>query len=278
MHRSVLLLCLLVLSASTTGAQDLEETLSQLGSTYAQAYTRPLGDALGANLNTGLFHSARVSSNRYGFRVYIGVRAFGSFLTEDDETFDLDYTGHVDLDIELDGEQQRVRVPATFRVDDAPTIFGEDAPAVATVTARVDTSFTRFGVTVPVSFDTTLTQEIVGGVVPTNVVPWFVPHIRVGTAFGTDLMLRWMPSITVTDVGTLSVFGAGVRHSISQYAPKLPLDIAVQMGWQRVSFDDGRWPFRSNRPAPSAVAVCWGWRSISARSSSTQTTASDVST
>lgn len=224
--------------ASTLQAQDLEETLSTVGSAYAKAYVRPMADALGANLNSGLYHDARFESQRTGLNVYVGVRAFGAFLTSDDETFDLTYQDRVTVTAESQGEEISVPGLGTFEVTDAPTVFGEEDPAIATVTARFDTTIMRYGVAVPVSVDTSFTQEIVGGVLPTNIVPTAVPHLRLGTLYGTDLMVRWLPTITVTDVGSLSLFGLGLRHSVSQYAPTLPLDIAVQVAWQQVNVDD----------------------------------------
>ena len=36
----------------------------------------------------------------------------------------------------------------------------------------------------------------------------------------------------------VGIFGIGVRHSISQYLPVLPVDIAVQVVWQQVLVKD----------------------------------------
>lgn len=237
-RRLVLLLSVVIFLAGKAEAQELHETLSQLGGAYAQEFMKPFGDVAGATLNTGLFHGAHVSQKRYDFSVYVGMRAFGAWISPGEETFDLAYDGQVELDVQLGGEQQRIVVPASFTVSDAPTFFGDEEAAVATVSVRMDTTVNRLGVTVPVLLDTTLTREIVGGVVPTNIVPWFVPHVRLGTVFGTDAIIRWMPDLSVPDVGTIGLTGLGVRHSISQYAPTLPVSVAVQIGWQQATFDD----------------------------------------
>lgn len=237
MRQSVLLLSFLLLSAGSLRAQELEETLSQLGEAYAKAYTRPLADALGANLNTGLY-DAPIGSSLFGFQLYVGVHAFGALLPEESEAFDLVFEGHVDLDAQVGGDVVTVHVPAVFVVNDAPALFGAEEPAVATITARYDTTVSRFGIAVPVSFDTTFTREIVGGLLTTNVVPAAAPHLRIGTVFGTDLMIRWLPNIEITDFGAVEMFGFGVRHSVSQYLPILPVDLAVQVAWQRLNAED----------------------------------------
>jgi len=59
-----------------------------------------------------------------------------------------------------------------------------------------------------------------------NYFPLFAPQASV-SMFGTELMVRFVPEIQVGDE-TLKLFGFGIKHSISQYIPLLPLDIAVQ--------------------------------------------------
>lgn len=219
-------------------AQDLEETLSKIGSAYAEAYMRPMADALGANLNSGLYHEAGVGLPRSGFDVYVGVRAFGTFLSDGDKTFDLTFQDRITVSARVQGEEVKVNGMGSFAVNGAPTVFGDDDPAVATVTARFDTTIMRHGIAIPVSVDTSFTREIVGGALPTNVVPTVIPHLRLGTLYGTDLMVRWLPKITVTDLGSLGMVGLGLRHNVSQYAPGLPVDLGVQVAWQNVYVDD----------------------------------------
>jgi hypothetical protein len=45
---------------------------------------------------------------------------------------------------------------------------------------------------------------------------------------GTEVMLRYLPSIQLGDEEDLSMFGLGIKHSISRYIPLVPVDIAVQ--------------------------------------------------
>lgn len=229
----------LSLLAAPASAQELQETLSQVGEAYARAYVTPLADALGADLNSGLFHTARVGNKRIGFHFYLGAKASATFLPASGETFDLTYTGTVPLEFNLGAETITMDVPATFTVTDAPSIFGDDTPAMATVRVDHDTTFSTLGLVLPVRFDSTLApRETIGGLLPTSIAPLLVPQAGIGTILGTDLMVRWLPTLTVTDVGSVGMFGFAVRHSINQYLPALPVDLAIQAAWQRVKVDD----------------------------------------
>lgn len=59
-----------------------------------------------------------------------------------------------------------------------------------------------------------------------NYFPLATPQASV-SMFGTELMVRYLPEIQVGDE-TLKLFGFGIKHSISQYIPLIPIDIAVQ--------------------------------------------------
>lgn len=239
MSRSAWLVILLFLAALPARAQDLNETLSQVGEAYARAYVDPLAEVLGSHLNTGLFHTAGTSRKAFGVDVYIGVKGSASLLTEAHRTFNLVYQSTVPLDVDFAGQIITMDVPATFTVSNAPSVFGDETEGVATISVDHDTTFSTLGLTIPVSFDSTLTpQETIGGIGPLDVAPFAVPQIGLGTVFGTDVMVRWLPKLTATDIGSLELFGFGVRHNLNQYLPILPVDISIQAAWQRLTVDD----------------------------------------
>lgn len=66
-------------------------------------------------------------------------------------------------------------------------------------------------------------------------IPTAIPQIAVST-LGTEVMLRLIPSVAIEDVD-LNLFGLGVKHSISQYIPLLPVDIAVQVLYNKFSLE-----------------------------------------
>ena len=239
MIRSAFLVLAFLLISLPARAQDLNETLSQVGEAYARAYVDPFAEILGAHMNTGLFHTAGVSKKVFGVDVYIGVKASLVPISNEHRAFDLTYEGTVPLDVDFAGQTITLDVPATFTVEGAPSLFGVDEDGMATVSVNHDTTFSTLGLTLPVSFDSTLTpRETIPGVLPTTLVPFGVPQIGLGTVFGTDIMVRWLPQITAPDVGSVELFGFGVRHNLNQYIPLLPLDVSIQAAWQRILVED----------------------------------------
>jgi hypothetical protein len=57
--------------------------------------------------------------------------------------------------------------------------------------------------------------------------PMAVPQVTIGM-FGTELLLRILPSIKFSEEHDVNLFGVGLSHRVSQYFPLLPVDIAVQ--------------------------------------------------
>lgn len=238
---SLFLVAMLGASLALCGAahaQDLEETLSDVSGQYASAYVAPLVDGLGATFNSGFIRDVPLARKGNGFGLYLGLQAFGAFLPDDRATFDLTYEADMMLEASVGGNRIPVRVPVTLELRGAPTIVGPEEPAVATVTARYDTTISRYGILVPVAFDTTFTKELVGGLLATNVVPTVVPQLRIGRLFGTDLVVRWLPRIEASDLGSLGLFGLGFRYDLSQFLPAFPVGLAAQAFWQRVTVND----------------------------------------
>ena len=56
-----------------------------------------------------------------------------------------------------------------------------------------------------------------------------VAYPQVGASFlGTQVILRYLPKIAISEENDLTMLGIGVAHSISQYIPLFPIDLAVQ--------------------------------------------------
>jgi hypothetical protein len=66
-------------------------------------------------------------------------------------------------------------------------------------------------------------------------VPTAMPQIAVST-LGSEVMLRFIPTTSLDDVD-VGLFGFGLKHSISQYIPLFPVDIAVQVLYNSVSIE-----------------------------------------
>jgi hypothetical protein len=61
-----------------------------------------------------------------------------------------------------------------------------------------------------------------------SAVPLGYPQIAV-SLLGTEVMLRYLPAIDISDQNSVSMFGIGVQHEISNYIPLLPVDVAAQI-------------------------------------------------
>ena len=64
-------------------------------------------------------------------------------------------------------------------------------------------------------------------------VPFAMPQIT-ASFMGTEVLVRYLPKITVGG-DDLNFFGIGIRHSISRYIPLIPVDIAVQFLYNKLT-------------------------------------------
>lgn len=60
-----------------------------------------------------------------------------------------------------------------------------------------------------------------------------VPQFEIGSWHGTELLVRFIPPINLgKDVGDFAFWGAGLKHSVSQYFAEPWLDVAIQAAYQ----------------------------------------------
>ncbi len=67
--------------------------------------------------------------------------------------------------------------------------------------------------------------------------PGGMPQIAV-SFMGTQVMLRYVPSIKISDNEDFNMFGIGIAHEVSQYFPLMPVDVAVQFLYNKLSVGD----------------------------------------
>jgi len=63
-------------------------------------------------------------------------------------------------------------------------------------------------------------------------VPFGVPQATIST-FGTELLVRFIPSVNINE-NEFNFLGIGVKHNISQWIPLIPLDVAVQVLYNKL--------------------------------------------
>lgn len=219
---SILLVLLLAVGLVASPAQaqnpdNLNEALATVGENYADNYTQPLTDALGANLNAGLFRTAEVGG--WGIvpavDVYIGVAGMGMFTAGSADAFQLS-------DDRIQTENNRTLI-IEYPDGDLPTVFGEnESPGTADIIDE-QTGVQVEQVSLPPSL------------VNTPIAPLAVPQVGVGTVLGTDVQGRYLPETEFGDYGSVSLKGLSVRHSLSQYIPLFPANVAVQGTWQELN-------------------------------------------
>jgi hypothetical protein len=189
---------LLILSTRVSPAETIQERLQKFGKSYAQGYLQPFGNAFTASQNSGWFQTANVSN---GLDLFIGVKAMLLPIPSDSRSFSF-------------------ASPANNQVQSIPTLFGDETE-------------------VPIS-------GMPAGLTPSNYLkglnlswaPMAVPHVSIGNMFGTRLMFRYLPPVKLQDYGDVSLFGVGVQHSISQYFPGVPVDLAAHVAYQKFNVGD----------------------------------------
>ena len=129
--------------------------------------------------------------------LYVGVAGMGALTAGSPESFQL--TNDV---IEAgNGRQLRIEYPNT----DLPTAFGEnESPGSADI--------------IDVQTDTKVDEvPLPSSLIDTPIAPLAVPQIGAGTVLGTDAQIRFLPETSISDYGSVSLFGLSVRHSLSPH-------------------------------------------------------------
>lgn len=192
------LVCMLLCVAVPASAQ-LNDQLSAYTGDNAEGYLEPLANAFGAALNDGYFYSAAIP--RSSLRISLEFPVMGVIFGSDDRTFRATTEGGFS--------------PPTTA--DAPTIVGTGDAAIVTGDGGTSYAFP--------------------GGLDLNSFGLVVPQLRVGGVLGTEAVIRWFAFDANTDseLGKISLFGLGLRHSVSQYFPAMPLEVAAGFMWQTFS-------------------------------------------
>jgi hypothetical protein len=201
---------LLICCAAPLAAQ-INDQLSAYTGANATGYLQPLATAFGADLNSGIFRSASIPKMHPKIRLEFQV--MGVFFGDDDRTFR--------------AVTERGFAPVTHA--DAPTVVGSEKALI--VEGDGGTAF-----------------AFPGGL-NLNSFALAAPQLRAGGLFGTEVILRYF-AIDVagsgdsgdsenSDLGKISFFGIGLKHSVSQYLPPgIPVDLSAGFFWQSFSIGE----------------------------------------
>ena len=197
---SVLACAIAVLIMASTAAAQVEDQVSEYAAANGEGYLQPLADAIGADLNGGIWHTAYVPTE--GFYIGLETRLLATFFNDEQKTFA--YTPGLGDNEPVDGAD--LYVPTVVGPTEGGTIPTGIPPEIAYVPGFELNSFALA-----------------------------VPQIRIGSFKGTEAIFRYI-ALDVGDVelGNISLIGVGGRHSISQWmAPDFPVDIAAGFFWQK---------------------------------------------
>ncbi|MBD3368330.1 MAG: hypothetical protein GF405_09215, partial [Candidatus Eisenbacteria bacterium] len=207
MRRSMRLLAAVVglaagLLAFGTASAQIEDQISAYTGDNAEGYLQPLADAIGADLNGGLWSSAYIPPD--GFHLSLDTRIVAVLFSDDDETFDATTE-------EGFSPEQTIAAPTVVGSGDAVVVQGDGGTSFAFPGGFSLNSFTLA-----------------------------VPQVRIGSVRGTEALIRYIALDTGdVELGNVSLYGFGLRHSISQYIDEpVPADIAAGFFWQKFTLGD----------------------------------------
>jgi hypothetical protein len=198
----VLLGIALVVCANTASAQsDLEKSIEQYNSQQVVGYVQPVADLFGAAMHSGNYHTAQI--DQWGFSLSVDIVAMASMVQDAQKVYTLSMPAGFN--------------PATIQ---APTIFGDKGTEVSNA-------------------GTLLSYRPSDGLINAKFMPLAAPQLTIGNIFGTQLTFRYFPVPKMGDqVPEVKLWGVGARHSISQYLPMIPVDLAGGFMYNSFTFGD----------------------------------------
>jgi hypothetical protein len=187
--------------ALRAGADDAE--------TIMRAYLKPIPSGVGADINSGWTNRAKPHST-LGFDIQ--ARAALSFIPKGDQTFNL---SNLDL--------QKVR-PADPAQTVAPTVGGDSEVGPEVIVEDNGDEVARFNLPEGSGY---------------SFVPAPMVQAGLGTVKDTDLMVRFMPEVTI-DETKFNMYGFGLKHGINQWLPGgnlLPVNISIMGGFTQIDLN-----------------------------------------
>ena len=219
----VLGVCLLTFTASLYAQNDLGSQLSKVAGTNAKSYLESFLSGLGADLNSGLYHSADLHGV-LGFD--LGLKVGAVMVKDEDRVFDFEMPDRVTYS----GVTLTAGTDYDKMITAAPTVLGEKGGKEVRVKStspyiplRGQTFFTT-----PAGFDL-------------KYLPLAAPQASIGLPFGLEVIGRFIPTVSLPeDAGKVNFVGFGLRHDIDQYIPLFPIDIAVHFMTQKLTVSDNK--------------------------------------
>jgi hypothetical protein len=200
--------------------EDIDQLLSESiedGEKLIGAYVAPVMKSVSAGLNQGWYNTAKAHKIA-GIDITITANAMTI------PTGDLLFKPG---DLKL---QKVELVPTSGQYNGyAPTLAGPD---ISTAYRLKDGSSTA-------TFDGPPGLDLKGNI-GKNWIPVPMAHVGIGLPKGTDLKIRYSPTIELGDEGSVKIFGLGIMHDIKQWIPGiklLPFDLSGFVGYTKFKLE-----------------------------------------
>lgn len=210
--------------------QEVERKLRALDRQNARLYARPITAGLGPAMNSGWHRGANV---RGPLQFSVDFPITAAFVPVADERFRP--RPPQSITVEMGGEQRTYEDPyGTAAGRTTPSVAGPEEGVVLLPMGQFredlqerGESLADFALRFPDGLDL-------------SAIPVLAPQATLGLVKGTEVSVRWIPSLEVTEVvGPAEGFGLGGQHSVSQWLPEgFPLDVAVAAGFQELEVGD----------------------------------------
>jgi hypothetical protein len=237
---------------------DLQTQLQKISGSAGQSYVAPVVNGFGTNLNGGWFHGAPKTS-LLGIDIQIGVVVMGTPFKDDEKTFSSTGTFRFNQDQASQIVSQYGNIPAAAR----PTIIQQISAKDYTVSIAGPTAtgtpydaahpshsnqvYVRFpGDAFTVNGTTYQINPVdqgqgIGGIKQLqslSTLPLAAPQITIGTVYGTQATLRYLPAMSLTNaVGKVKYVGFGIQHNASRWFPGIPVDVSLSYFTQKLTID-----------------------------------------
>ena len=214
MKRAFIIFFVILLTV-VSGFSQVSEDIEQFEEENGKNYIKPLAYAVGANLNSGLFQTAKVLKP-FGFGVVLNSML--AFVPEKDKTF------------------MAIRPDLKDPMSGTP-LYSPDEIESATIFGNEGGQFNFSGD--PLQFTNEEDIQLPNGL-NMSVAPILVPQFNLGVPFGNEIMIRYFPNLELSpEIGALSFYGFAFKHSLNKSLLKLlPLNLAVQTAFHSLSIGD----------------------------------------
>lgn len=217
-------------SAQTPNPQDLVDNyvdgITKDLNEYMGNFMNPMLKGLGYGFNNGWYNTARPHKS-LGFDLTFSVNA--AYVPTVDQTFKFIPENYEVLDLYFDETDQEKYG------DEFPTVMGDS-------TSYWITSYLQKGIvgspTVSIGVLNGIQQQLRDNGIKSAAVPSPIIQLGVGIFKGTEIKVRWVPTIENSEDVEYKYFGLGVMHNVSQWVPVLKdlkfLDVSGFIGFTNV--------------------------------------------